>query len=87
MEQADAPIYYSLNYPAAGGSGPKVSMVGFSENFAGFADPDPTVEEIMIEVYGEEEATEVFQAFSESVRSYQNMVMVLRTDLSIMDGM
>jgi hypothetical protein len=87
MEQADAPVYYAVNYPVAGGTGPAMTMVGFAENFAGMAEPDPTVEEIMMEVYGEEEATEIFQAFTSGLQSYKNMVLTLRTDLSMMEGM
>lgn len=85
--EAEMPFYYASDYLAAGGKGPVFSLAGLGENWADFADPDPTMEQVMFEKYGEDEANEIFTAFAESFSHWENMVVRTRPDLSDPEGM
>lgn len=83
----DMPFYYASDYLVAGGEGPVFSIAGFGASWADFAEPDPNMEQIMVEKYGEEEAMEIFTAFGESVHHWKNMIVRFRSDLSSPMGM
>lgn len=85
--EADVPFYYASDYLVAGGKGPVFSLAGFGENWADFTDPDPTMEQIMVEKYGEEEAMKIFDAFSGSFSHWDSMILMTRRDLSSPGGM
>jgi len=87
IEGADMPFYYSSDFLVAGGSGPVYSIAGLSDTWADFADPDPSMEQVMTEAYGEEEAMQIFTAFSESVHHWESFVVRYRPDLSLLQGM
>ena len=85
--KAELPFYYASSSLVAGGRGPTFTIVGFADNWAGFADPDPGMEQAMMEMYGEEEAMEIFSAFGESYRFVETFIARHRTDLSTGGGM
>ena len=66
----------------AGDSGPAMSIAGFGETWADFADPDPSMEQVMTEAYGEDEAVEFFNTFSEGVDHWESFIVRHRPDLS-----
>lgn len=87
IKEANVPFYYSSSVPAAGGSGPLYTIAGLTSNWAEFADPDPNMEQIMVEKYGEEDAVEIFNAFGEAVHHTESFVVRYRRDLSSGGGM
>ncbi len=87
IKGAGMPFYYTSDFLVAGGSGPTFSIAGFGESWAEFADPDPSMEQVMVEAYGEEEATRIFTAFSEAVHHWDSFVVRYRPDLSLLQGM
>ena len=84
---ADLPFYYASDYLVTGGSGPVFSIAGLGSSWADFADPDPDLEQVMMEMYGEEEAKGIFGAFSEAVHHWESFVVRIRPDLSSPGGM
>ncbi|GMR12663.1 MAG: hypothetical protein BMS9Abin29_0854 [Gemmatimonadota bacterium] len=89
ITEADAPTYYAFVNPVAGAAGPSVTGVFFEKNWAGFAGDDPTMEEMMIEKYGEDGFAEIVEQISSSMVSSESQVIRVRWDLSIVldDGM
>ena len=85
--EADMPFYYTSSFNAAGGDGPTFTIAGLSETWAEFADPDPSMEQIMVEKYGEEEAMEIWTAFGEAIHHWESEVVRYRPDLSNVEGM
>jgi len=85
--EADMPFYYASNFLVAGGKGPSFTIAGLGENWADFADPDPNVEQVMIEKYGEDEAMEIFGEFSNAVAYFETFMVRYRADLSNVGGM
>ena len=84
---ADMPFYYSSDSREAGGSGPVVAIASWGRSWADFADPDTSMEAVMIQHYGEEEAMEIFSAFGGSVHHWENFIVRYRPDLSSARGM
>jgi hypothetical protein len=84
---ADMPFYYSSDTRETGGTGPIFSIAGWGQSWADFADPDPSMEQAMVQQYGEEEAMEIFTAFSEAVHHWDSFVVRYRPDLSSARGM
>lgn len=74
--------HYGFSWTVAGGKEPYVTLVLFAENWAGFADPDPSVYSIVVEQLGEEEAQKQFQAFSSAIKSSQSWILRHSKDLS-----
>jgi len=87
IKNSSMPFYYSSSLLAAGDSGPAFSVAGFGENWADFADPDPSMEQVMTDMYGEDEAMEIFTAFSEAVHHWDSFIVRARPDLSGGNGM
>lgn len=87
IKGANMDFYYTSDVLVVGGSGPVYSIAGLGSSWADFADPDPTMEQVMIETYGEEEAMEIFTAFGESVHHWESFVVRYRPDLSNVSGM
>ncbi len=89
ITEADAPIYYVFVNPIAGSTGPSITLVIFEKNWAGFAEDDPTLNEIMTEKYGEDGFAEIVEQISSSIVSEETQIVRLRPDLSIVldDGM
>jgi hypothetical protein len=85
--EADMPFYYASDYLAAGGKGPVFSLAGFGEHWADFADPDPSMEQVMTEKSGEKEAMKMFSAFAESFTHLGSFIVRIRPDLSSPAGM
>ena len=46
-----------------GGPGPQITVVGAMEGFAGMQAPDRTLQGVMVDVYGTEEAQQIFDQF------------------------
>ena len=63
------------------------SIALFGDNWANFAEPDPTMEQVMMDHFGEEEATAIFNGFGESFHHWENMIVRARPDLSLINGM
>ena len=82
IAEHDLPFYWQTSTNVAGGDGPLMGIVGMAENWAGFADPDPSVETLLVEKYGEEGAMELFKQFAGAYHYYKNFVVVTRPDLS-----
>jgi len=87
IEEADLPFYYASSNLVSGGNGPTFTIAGFAANWAGFAEPDPGMEAAMMEMYGEEEALEIFSAFGGSYRYTVTTIARHRPDLSAGGGM
>jgi hypothetical protein len=83
VQDAGAPMYYSISNSVVGGEGPAISMTTYSEDWAGMAEPDPNMEQLMFEALGEEGAMELFTMFSNSYHRFETSVVVLRPDLML----
>lgn len=84
---ADMPFYYSSDSREVGGSGPVYAIAGWGQRWADFVDPDTSMEEVMVQHYGEEEAMEIFTSFGESIHHWESFVVRYRQDLSSARGM
>ena len=81
--QEDAEGYrYAVSYPVAGSAG-WARVVTPQENWADFAPPERSSEELMNAVHGEEEAQEMLERFTNSFHSTHSMVVRYRPDLSV----
>ncbi len=76
------PAYFSVNRPSMGGPGGTVNIVGLSENWAGLDPTSPTIIELMISHYGQERATEIFNAFLGAYSHSEEYLLRVRRDLS-----
>lgn len=83
VSDADAPMYWGTSTPRVGTPGPMMFITGMSEDWAGLADPDPNMEQILTEAYGEEGAMEIFRQFADAYHHYTSFIVVARPDLSI----
>ena len=87
ITEVDAPMYYVFINPVAGSTGPSMTLVIFEKNWAGFAEEDPTMNEIMTEKYGEDGFAEIVEQITSSIVSEETQIARLRRDLSIvLDG-
>jgi hypothetical protein len=78
-----APMFWGASTAVMGGEGPMITLMGMSEDWAGFAEPDPNMEQILTEAYGEEGAMEIFTQFAGAYHYYTSSIVVARPDLSI----
>lgn len=78
----DAPFYYAKISPAFGGSGPRVSVVGYSEDWAGMAPASQSAYQLLVEAYGEDEADEIVAQFQSSFHATESALLLWRRDLS-----
>ncbi len=83
INQADHPVHYAFHSVAAGGSGMEVHLVTLHQNWADMEEPEPSLMQVVQNAYGEEEAAELFNRFSDTVSSIDNMVLRYRPDLSV----
>lgn len=83
VSDAGAPMYWSASTAAVGTDGPAITILGMSEDWAGFAEPDPNMEQIVTEAYGEDGAMEIFNQFAGAYHYYTSFVVVARPDLSV----
>ena len=81
-DQINWPGRYAWQAGVNGGTTDAVLVI-FAENWAGLAAPETTVPEVMVEVYGEEEASALGQQFDFAVRSQFSYTMRVRPDLSL----
>ncbi len=77
------PSRYVTLRPVFGGPGPSISLVGMSPNFAGLEEPDPTIEEAMVQHFGAERAGEILQGFFGGIDRIETRLVVRRPDLSL----
>jgi hypothetical protein len=82
IDESGMDLYYTSDFLVAGGSGPIFSIAGFGDSWADFADPDPDMEQVMVERYGEEEARAIFNSFSEAVHHWDSFIVRHRPDIS-----
>ena len=82
----DFPFFWAVQSQAAGTEGPTMAIVGFAENWAEMAE-DPAVEQGMMEDLGEEGAMALMQQFNGAFTSFENLIVLLRPDLSSGGGM
>jgi len=85
VESQDADYYHAVINLGPGASG-TVRVVSPRENWADFADPAQSVEEVLNAAYDEETTQALFEQFASSFRSTHNMVVRYRPDLSIEGG-
>lgn len=83
----DYPSYYAFNWMVAGGTGPMVRLALPYESWAGMAQPEQSMEAVIAETYGEEEAKAMSNRFNESLVGTRSTVLALRPDLSVGMGM
>jgi len=83
VSDAGAPMYWSASTPRVGTEGPTISIMGMAEDWAGLAEPDPTMEQVLTEAYGEDGAMEIFNQFASAYHHYTSFIVVARPDLSI----
>ena len=65
-----------------GVKGNSYSIVLLGESWADFAEPDPTMVEVVVEAYGQEEAMAIFASFAETYHKSESVMLRLRKDLS-----
>ena len=58
------------------------SIALLGESWADFADPDPTMMQIVVEAYGQEEAMAIFTSFAETYLTSESVMLKFRKDLS-----
>ena len=87
MTGADMPVYYMGSMPVVGGEGDTYHIAILGRDWAEFADPDPSMMEVMAETYGEEEAMAIFTSFGESYHKSESVMLRFRGDLSIIPEM
>jgi hypothetical protein len=68
---------------SGGGPGPYINLVGFSENWAGMADPDPSFDAIMIQEMGEDGFLEWATALGQTYRGVETMTLRRRPDMDV----
>ncbi len=85
----DIPFYYVMSTLVSGGTGPMMTLVGLSNNWAGFAsaDGDAAMGAAMVEKYGAEEAAEILAQVTGAVSWTESQILRLRPELSMLDGM
>jgi len=77
-------IYFFFARTALGGDGTnEVTGVFPLTSFADMEPNDPTVQEIMNDVYGEEEAKKIADQFVGAIKNARNVVLVRLPDLSV----
>jgi hypothetical protein len=85
---ADAPYHYALISNVMGGEGNAVTVVGFSEDWAGMAPDQPSAMEVLNDAYGEDDARELVEMFMSSFYASESYMLRIRRDLSIIpEGM
>ena len=83
ISEEDAEGYrYAISYPLEGSSG-WARVVSPQENWADFAPPERSGEELMSAVHGEEKAREMLERFTDSYHDMHSMVVRYRPDLSV----
>ncbi len=81
--QTNYPFHYAFANLVSGGPGPAVTVVFPYENWAAFQGPEQTPFQLMVEVYGQEEATAIFEQFFSTFTGTENWVIRVRWDLSV----
>ncbi len=81
--QTNRPVHYAFTNLVNGGSGPAVTLVLPYENWAAFQGPEQTPFQLMVEVYGQEEATAAFEQFTSTFTRTESWVIRVRWDLSV----
>jgi hypothetical protein len=78
------PGYWVWSSPISGGGpGPYINLVGFSENWAGMADPDPSFEAIMMQEMGEEGFLEWATNLGQTYRGVESYTLRRRPDMDV----
>lgn len=87
--EEDIPFYYVMSSLVAGGVGPSMTLVGLSNNWAGFASAagDAAMGAAMAEKHGAEGAAAILAKVTGAVSWSESQVLRLRVDLSMLDGM
>ena len=67
---AGHPVRYVMLRPLYGGSGPAITFVALSPNFAGLEEIDPTIDAMMVEHFGAERAQEVLEGILGGIESW-----------------
>jgi len=79
--EKDYPARYALGWNVNGGNFDAL-LVFPQDNWAAFEGPDTSTMEVMQEVYGEQEAKAIAEAFETSIAESRSIVMLRRSDLS-----
>jgi hypothetical protein len=87
MVDGGMPGYWVGTAPVIGGPGDSYSVAILGRTWADFSEPDPTMEEMLIDSYGAEEAMAVFTSIMESYHKSESVMLRFRPDLSILPEM
>jgi hypothetical protein len=78
----EMPGYFTSSAPVVGGDGSDFTLAFLGENWADFAEEEPSFMEVMMEMYGEEEAMAIWTSLDECIASVSSRMVRLRPDLS-----
>ncbi|MFZ5608947.1 MAG: hypothetical protein ACOY99_04980 [Pseudomonadota bacterium] len=79
----DWPGSYAMEWLEAGGEGPKAALVIPSANWAGFADPEPSLYSLLVKKHGEAEAARIRDAFTSAIAGQKSFIVVHRPEFSV----
>ena len=82
--QEDYPATYGFVTPVVGETGPKMILVVPASSWADFEEPERPMDQMLAELYGPEEAAQIFSDFNNSYTKIESRVLRLRPDLSVM---
>jgi len=74
---------YGFETVANGGWGNKLRVVIPIGNWAGMAEPDPSMEMMMVQAFGQEEAMAIFEKMGTAITAEESEVVMHRPDLSV----
>ncbi len=78
------PEYWVWSSPMSGGGpGPYIDLVGFAENWADMADPDPSFEAIMMQEMGQDGFLEWMTNLGQTYRGVESYTLRRRPDMDV----
>ncbi len=84
IKEKSPDMHYAWDRILLGGGGPEFVLAFPHDSWADFARPDPPLEKILDEVYGETEAQMLWKMIGDGIEEEHDMVFVMRPDLSYM---
>jgi len=79
----DYPDHYFVYHIEYGAGASDARIVVPHTSWSDLEPPEETLGDVMTQAYGEEKAAEIFDDFTDTFRSAENMVVVARPDLSV----
>jgi len=84
--EADWPVYYYWETLRSGGTVPCAYLIIFHRNWAELREPEISLWQVLVDAYGEEEASSLVDSIYNSVHRIECSVMKYRPDLSYNNG-